>query len=141
MAAGPMGSVLTPLYIGLEKAKDLPNASTLCNQCGVVCPVKIPLPDLMRKLRERQFDQGMKSWQERLGLKVWAYAAQRPALYGLLSGLAVRILKWMGGRTTIRSLPFGGGWTTGRDFPVPEGRTFRALYAAHAGAPSPPPRH
>ena len=138
---GPMGSVLTPLYIGLEKAKDLPNASTLCNQCGVVCPVKIPLPDLMRKLRERQFDQGMKSWQERLGLKVWAYAAQRPALYGLLSGLAVRILKWMGGRTTIRSLPFGGGWTTGRDFPVPEGRTFRALYAAHAGAPSPPPRH
>src|SRR5688500_1609384 len=45
---GPMGSVLTPTYVGLEKALDLPHASTLCNQCGVACPVKIPLPDLLR---------------------------------------------------------------------------------------------
>ncbi len=43
---GPMGSILTPTYVGLENALDLPHASTLCNQCGVVCPVKIPLPDL-----------------------------------------------------------------------------------------------
>src|SRR5262249_14330480 len=49
---GPIGSVLTPSYIGLERALDLPQAATMCNQCGVVCPVKIPLPDLLRKLRE-----------------------------------------------------------------------------------------
>jgi L-lactate dehydrogenase complex protein LldF len=49
---GPMGSVLTPLYAGIENSIDLPHAATLCNQCGVVCPVKIPLPDLLRKLRE-----------------------------------------------------------------------------------------
>ncbi len=53
---GPMGSVLTPLYIGLDKALDLPHAATLCNQCGVVCPVKIPLPELLRKLREKQVE-------------------------------------------------------------------------------------
>ena len=40
---GPMGSVLTPLYAGIENAIDLPHAATLCNQCGVVCPVKIPV--------------------------------------------------------------------------------------------------
>jgi L-lactate dehydrogenase complex protein LldF len=130
---GPMGSVLTPLYVGLEKAQDLPNAATLCNQCGVVCPVKIPLPDLMRKLRERQFVQRMKPWRERAGLALWAFAAQRPRLYGLLSGFGVRVLKWFGGNTTIRSLPFGGGWTAGRDLPSPEGRTFRALYAQRRG--------
>ena len=39
---GPMGSVLTSLYTGLENALDLPLAATLCNQCGVVCPVRIP---------------------------------------------------------------------------------------------------
>ena len=50
---GPIGSILTPMYVGLENAKDLPSASTFCNQCGVVCPVKIPLPDLQRKLREQ----------------------------------------------------------------------------------------
>jgi L-lactate dehydrogenase complex protein LldF len=44
---------------------DLPNAATLCNQCGVVCPVKIPLPDLMRKLREKQMDRGLRPWKER----------------------------------------------------------------------------
>src|SRR6266700_2757406 len=43
---GPIGSILTPAYVGLENALDLPQAATLCNQCGVVCPVKIPLPDL-----------------------------------------------------------------------------------------------
>ena len=69
---GPMGSILTPTYVGLENALDLPNASTLCNQCGVVCPVKIPLPDLMRKLREKQFERGLKPWPEKLGLALWA---------------------------------------------------------------------
>jgi L-lactate dehydrogenase complex protein LldF len=126
---GPMGSVLTPLYVGLEKAKDLPNAATLCNQCGVVCPVKIPLPDLMRKLRERQFAQRMKPWRERAGLALWASAAKRPRLYGLLAGTGARMLKWFGGKKAIRSLPFGGGWTNGRDLPSPEGRTFREQYA------------
>ena len=62
---GPIGSILTPAYIGLEKALDLPQASTMCNQCGVVCPVKIPLPDLLRKLREQQFDRGLRPWHER----------------------------------------------------------------------------
>ena len=51
---GPIGQVLTPLLAGLENAPDLPHAATMCGACAVVCPVKIPLPDLMRKLRERQ---------------------------------------------------------------------------------------
>ncbi|MEY2776017.1 MAG: hypothetical protein RLY30_115, partial [Pseudomonadota bacterium] len=40
---GPMGSVLTPSYTGLENTLDLPQAATLCGECHVVCPVKIPL--------------------------------------------------------------------------------------------------
>ena len=52
---GPIGSILTPMYVGLENAQDLPAASTMCNQCGVVCPVRIPLPDLQRKLREKAY--------------------------------------------------------------------------------------
>jgi L-lactate dehydrogenase complex protein LldF len=126
---GPMGSILTPTYAGLENALDLPNASTLCNQCGVVCPVKIPLPDLMRKLREKQFERGLKPWREKLGLALWGWIAQRPALYSALSALGARLLAWMGGTAKlIHNLPFGGGWTGGRDFPAPQGRTFRQLY-------------
>jgi L-lactate dehydrogenase complex protein LldF len=127
---GPIGSVLTPNYIGLENAADLPNAATLCNQCGVVCPVRIPLPDLMRKLREKQVERGLRPWPERAGLRVWAWAARHPAVYGLLARLAARTGHWLGGASgAIRRLP-GNGWTEGRDLPAPEGRTFRDLYAA-----------
>ena len=126
---GPMGSILTPAYVGLENALDLPNASTLCNQCGVVCPVKIPLPDLMRKLRERQFERKLKPWTERGGLALWGWAARRPAIYAMISAIGARLLAWMGGaEQRIRKLPFGGGWTDGRDLPAPQGRTFRELY-------------
>jgi L-lactate dehydrogenase complex protein LldF len=127
---GPMGSVLTPTYAGMEKALDLPHASTLCNQCGVVCPVKIPLPDLLRKLREQQFERGLRPWRERAGLALWSWAAQRPGVYGRLAQTGARMLAWLGGRKgRIGMLPGAAGWTGGRDMPAPEGSTFRKLYA------------
>ena len=130
---GPMGSVLTPLFTGLENAVDLPHAATLCNQCGVVCPVKIPLPELLRKLREKQVDLGLRPITERLALRAWSWVAQRPLLYALASRLGVRYLKWLahdGKRNDrIRILGVAPEWTLGRDFPAPEGKTFRELYA------------
>jgi L-lactate dehydrogenase complex protein LldF len=126
---GPIGSILTPMYIGIENAPDLPQASTFCNQCGVVCPVKIPLPDLQRKLREREFSDHQRPWSERAGLKLWAWFARKPKLYAFASRIGVRFLRRLAGRDgLIHHLPFGGGWTTGRDMPAPAGRTFRELY-------------
>jgi L-lactate dehydrogenase complex protein LldF len=91
--------------------------------------VKIPLPELLRKLRERQFEQGLKPWYEVAGLRVWGWLALHPVLYGLTTRIQARALKAMAGeRGMIRSLPFAGGWTDRRDLPAPEGRTFRELY-------------
>jgi L-lactate dehydrogenase complex protein LldF len=131
---GPIGSVLTPAYVGVDKAIDLPNAATLCNQCGVACPVKIPLPDLMRKLREKQTELGLRSIWERTGLRIWTWFATRPVLYGLLTKVAVRFGKLAGGKDgLLHWLPFAGKeWTGGRDLPVPRGKTFREIYAARA---------
>jgi len=127
---GPMGSVLTPVYNGIENALDLPQAATLCGACHVACPVKIPLPDLLRKLRERQMDAGLRPWHERAGFRLWAFAATRPRLYALGTAVAVRALRLMGGaKGRISRLPLGAGWTLGRDMPAPQGRTFRELYA------------
>jgi L-lactate dehydrogenase complex protein LldF len=126
---GPMGSVLTPSYVGLENARDLPHASTLCNQCGVVCPVKIPLPDLLRKLRERSFERKLPPWRERAALRVWGTIARHPGLYAAVAALGARVLAWLGGRRkVIHNLPFAGGWMRGRDLPAPPGKTFRELY-------------
>jgi L-lactate dehydrogenase complex protein LldF len=128
-----MGSVLTPNYVGIENALDLPHAATLCNQCGVVCPVKIPLPELLRKLREKQFERHLRPWPERLALRGWALLAARPRLYAFATRVGARVLAWAGGsRKRITRLPFAGGWSDGRDMPAPEGKTFRALYAARS---------
>jgi L-lactate dehydrogenase complex protein LldF len=132
---GPMGSVLTPTYVGIENAGDLPNAATLCGECHVVCPVKIPLPDLMRKWRERQFDQHLRPWGERVSIAVWGAFATRPALYALGTRIAARVAALWGGRQQrIGWLPGLDGWTDGRDMPAPEGKTFRERYAARAAA-------
>ena len=127
---GPMGSVLTPTYVGIENAGDLPNAATFCGECAVVCPVKIPLPDLMRKLREKQFDGRLRPFGERAAIALWSFAVTRPALYAMLTKVAARVASWMGGREKlIHRLPGLDGWTNGRDMPAPEGKTFRELFA------------
>jgi L-lactate dehydrogenase complex protein LldF len=126
---GPMGSVLTPSYAGLENALDLPQASTLCGECHVVCPVKIPLPDLLRKLREKQFEGQMRPMVEYLAFRVWSFVTQRPALYHFATRISVRVMKLMGGsKKRISRLPLASGWTSGRDLPAPSGKTFRELY-------------
>ena len=132
---GPMGSVLTPSYTGLENALDLPHAATLCGQCGVVCPVKIPLPELLRKLREKQVDRGLRPWTERAALRAWSWVARRPRLYALATRIGVRFLITLKNSDgLIGSLPFGDEWT-GREqerrfMPAPQGRTFREMHAA-----------
>jgi len=101
----------------------------MCNQCGVVCPVKIPLPDLMRKLRERQFARKLKPWTERAAFSAWGWVARRPAIYAVAAAIAARVLALMGGRDRlVHRIPFAGGWTAGRDMPAPQGATFRELY-------------
>ncbi len=128
---GPMGSVLTPLFAGLADTLPLPNASTLCGACAEVCPVSIPLPDLLRELRHRQSEQDLRPRLERLSLRLWVWLALRPRWYARATSLASRVLHGMGGaKRRLRWLPGAGGWTDGRDFPAPAGSTFRALYRA-----------
>lgn len=128
--SGPMGAVLTPTMIGIEEAHHLPNATPFCGRCEAVCPMRIPLPKMMRHWREQAFDRKLEPARQRLALRVWAWLARRPALYRRLSGMAVRYLAWRGrplGR--LRDLPFAEGWTAARDLPAPQGRTFSAQWA------------
>ncbi len=57
---GPVGAVLSPLLAGKDFAQyaDLPKASSLCGACQEVCPVDIPIPDLLLRLRDRAFTEG-----------------------------------------------------------------------------------
>jgi L-lactate dehydrogenase complex protein LldF len=134
---GPMGAVLTPSLIGIDQAGHLPNASTFCGRCEEVCPVRIPLPRMMRSWREREFERHLSPATARAGLGVWAFFAKRPRLYGLATGLLARVLALVGRhKGRFGWLPFAGGWTSHREFPAPQGATFRAQWKARsAGRP------
>jgi L-lactate dehydrogenase complex protein LldF len=132
--SGPMGAVLIPNLIGDAEAGHLPNASTLCGRCEEVCPMRIPLPRMLRSLRERQYQAGLAPKPLRWGLSGWAFLASRPGLYRRAMTFGVRALGLFGRRRgRFRRLPFAGGWTAARDLPAPPGRTFQEMWTARGG--------
>ncbi|MFN3868446.1 MAG: LutB/LldF family L-lactate oxidation iron-sulfur protein [Hyphomicrobiaceae bacterium] len=127
---GPIGAVMTPALIGIEKGANLPNASTFCGRCEAVCPMKIPLPGLMRHWREAEFDSGAQPAFQRYALKSWAWLARRPAVYHMAMRFAAAGLGALGRRKGRFSwLPLAGGWTKHRELASPQGRTFQQLWA------------
>ncbi|MEW5424649.1 LutB/LldF family L-lactate oxidation iron-sulfur protein [Amorphus sp. 3PC139-8] len=131
---GPMGAVLTPSLVGVDQAGHLPNASTFCGRCESVCPVRIPLPKLMRHWREDEFARHLQPRAARTGLGVWAFFARRPRAYRLMTGVAARSLSLLAGaRGRLSRLPLAGGWTRHRDLPAPAPHTFMAQWKTRDG--------
>jgi len=132
---GPMGAVLTPSLIGVAEGGQLPNASTFCGRCEQVCPMKIPLPKMMRHWREREFERHLSPATARYGLKFWAFFAKRPALYRISTDMAMRALARLGRKKgRFSTLPLAGAWTAQRDLAAPQGATFQAQWRARSGA-------
>jgi L-lactate dehydrogenase complex protein LldF len=126
---GPMGVVLSSMNLGLEETKDLANACTLNGRCAEVCPVKIPLPDLLRNLRKQQHEEKLNTATTRYGLNIWAAIATRPAIYQPIMRVSMWVMGALGRKHgRFSKMPFAGGWTAGRDLPAPQGDTFQSLY-------------
>lgn len=125
---GPMGAVLTPALDGLAATRDLAHACTLNGMCQQVCPVKIPLPTLLKGWREKSWREGLEPTSMRAGLGLWAWVATRPALYRLGTSLAIRAMRLLTRTGWIARLPLAGGWTQYRDLPKPAARSFMAQY-------------
>jgi L-lactate dehydrogenase complex protein LldF len=108
---GPIGSVLEPQKAGADKLGILPSASTLCGACGEVCPVRIPLPELLNRLRFENVRAGKlrRNWIEALVWHLWAYGHANPRLYRLGALFAKHLRKWLpkklGAWTRVRKAP------------------------------------
>ncbi|HTT96961.1 MAG TPA: lactate utilization protein B [Rhizomicrobium sp.] len=124
---GPIGAALNPGLIG-DSAYHHPNASTFCGRCAEVCPVKIPLPTIMRHWRAKEYADGLAPKAMVAGLGVWAFAAKRPALYRFVTKIMARLLKLNSRNGAVHSLPLMRGWFAVRDFPAPQGKTFQELW-------------
>ncbi len=120
---GPMGAVLTPLLRGEQRDNLLPNASTLCGRCDSVCPVRIPLSGLLRKLRDRQ------PANTKLGgmaVALFSWLACRPVLYAFCTNIGAHCLGLASfGKGKIRRLPLLANWTRFKDLPVADAGSFQ----------------
>jgi L-lactate dehydrogenase complex protein LldF len=116
--SGPMGAVLLPLLVGLDRASALPHASSLCGACTEACPVKIPLHELLLELRRDLVERGVASRLERMAFSAWSLAWSRPLGYRLTTRLA-RLAQPLAGLVGP-----GRNWTSGRALPR-VGRRYR----------------
>ncbi len=122
---GPLGAVLSPLLAGerfAEKA-DLPKASSLCGACNEVCPVDIPIPDLLLRLRDRaKREHATAAAAGTPPMGAWAVLASKPAFWkvGLIAGRMLNILP-------IRLIPVPAlrAWAARRTLPSWQGGEFR----------------
>jgi L-lactate dehydrogenase complex protein LldF len=130
---GPMGAVITPELVGLKRARDLPEACTLNGHCEEVCPVKIPLPKLLLRLRAQSRREGLQPRSVRLGLGLWASLVTRPRLYHAASAAGIWALRRLSRNGWISRLPLAGGWTRYRDMPEPSRQTFIQSYGKKRG--------
>lgn len=132
---GPIGKIITPHLVGLDKVPDHPGASSLCGACSEVCPVKIPIPELLQRLRQenvRAPDEGpgsvpgagsKYSRTERVIWRGWSLLNTHRWLY--------RLFLW--GATRFRRLrPHKlGPWTEHHSPPTPAPRSLHDLARKH----------
>ncbi len=127
---GPMGAVLTPQLANLDETSHLPNASTFCGRCEEICPVRIPLPRLMRAWRNKESEDKLNSSFMRWGLGFWAMMNRNPAFHRRLTGIALFILRRISSSDGfINWLPgIAGNWTRHRAFRKPGSGSFMQLW-------------
>jgi L-lactate dehydrogenase complex protein LldF len=132
---GPIGSILEPQKEGHERLGELAEASTLCGACGEVCPVRIPIPQLLNRLRWESVrrdgrgetpGQGGRRKATQAGLwRAWAGLASHPALYRIAVGSASRFRRLLPQQL--------GPWTSVRKAPRIADRPLRELIKEREG--------
>ena len=124
---GPMGSVLSPLLNGEATHAALPNASTFCGRCEEVCPMGIPLPGLLRRLRQRQLARGTGSLTARVLLRLHSRLIARPELNRRVNRMVVKWLKLIAQRGRLPRWATPPAWKKTRIAPAPQGKTLSQL--------------
>nr|WP_245544688.1 LutB/LldF family L-lactate oxidation iron-sulfur protein [Mobilicoccus pelagius] len=144
---GPIGSILTPQLRGTGSAvdKSLPFASSLCGACFDVCPVRIPIPDLLVYMRNKVVET--KKVEGRTGKARPFLTHGEPAAMTAAAWMMADSRRWetatkgagLSGRLLGRADHIGpmpwplSKWTNARDVPVPPTESFRSWWSRTRG--------
>ncbi|HGN2348549.1 TPA: LutB/LldF family L-lactate oxidation iron-sulfur protein [Proteus mirabilis] len=129
---GPVGAVLTPLLGGYKDFKNLPYVCSLCTACDSVCPVKIPLSNLIKKHREVMVEQGITPTTERNITRVFNYVNRHPMLWKVGMNMGAHATKWFikEGKAPL-NIGAIKAWTEARNLPESDGESFRSWFKKH----------
>ncbi|OWY20854.1 lactate utilization protein [Sphingobacteriales bacterium UPWRP_1] len=120
--SGPIGSVIAP-YIGTPKERNhyqhLSHASSLCGRCTEVCPVNIPLHQLLLYNRRKMAAIGGGAFTERLAWALWKKAMLNPNL--------LRATENSTGSRLFRAV-FGRMWGRQRSLPQLPPKSFNTIW-------------
>ncbi len=128
---GPIGAILTPMLVGVDRAPSLPYASTLCGACYEVCPVKINIPEVLVHLRRRVVEGRGGSGAEAVAMRAVGRVFGSRRLYEAAQRLGRALQRPLVRRGLIRRLPGPlSGWSAARDLPAVPGESFRDWWKA-----------
>ncbi|MBL9144470.1 MAG: lactate utilization protein [Verrucomicrobiaceae bacterium] len=128
---GPVGAVLSPLLSNdFTQLADLPKASSLCGACNEVCPVDIPIPDLLVRLRDKAFREG--ATEAKRGtppMAPYAWIATHPTAWrtGIKLSNAANVLP-----INLTPVPALQRWLGARELPEFRGGKFREWMKARS---------
>ena len=117
--SGPIGSVITPHFRGMEEFKHLSFASSLCGACTSVCPVKIDLHNLLLLNRKESFDKKLVNQADKIAFQMWK------------KGMSSRsTMNFMGATMKNLSLNtfFKSAWGSRRTMPKVAPKSFNELW-------------
>jgi L-lactate dehydrogenase complex protein LldF len=134
---GPIGAIVSPEFQGMAQAAELPFASSLCGACREICPVRIDIPHLLLRWRERLVAAGHAGDDERRWVRWWSRAMQSRWGYAAAS-FAVRTGALAAARNRRLRARSGAAtaWARYRALPEPPPQTFRHWWRTHRVARS-----
>jgi L-lactate dehydrogenase complex protein LldF len=112
---GPIGAILEPQLQGLDRCGELADASSLCGACAEVCPVRIPIPRLLNRLRHERAERRPAA-RQRFRLQPWlwrgwAWVYGHSGRYRWFRATVTRLLHPLAHRLPL------GAWTRSRRAP------------------------
>jgi L-lactate dehydrogenase complex protein LldF len=131
---GPIGAVIEPLYARDDARRaELADASSLCGACHEACPVRIPLHDMLVRLRQDNARRGRGGAVSSAMQRIAARAMAVPFVYDAAGRIARRAARLAAGGGELGSWALGS--TPGvrellrrRALPNMPKRSFRELW-------------
>ena len=117
--SGPIGSIITPHFEGMNDFMHLSFASSLCGKCTEVCPVKIDLHKLLLHNRNRSVKMNMGSGTEKLSMFLWKMGMlNRKKMNRISAGIKNVLLKFI----------YKKSWGNRRELPKIAEKSFNEIW-------------